>query len=349
MKRYLLIAALAIFTVLSCSREEPAVQGGGEVTISFRTCGAYARSTVPGDGDPADGGGIYISGGVPDLVILIANSGGAIEGVYPGSGSILQDDPSSTELSVTFSGLTTGTHTAYAFANMEDCPWDLSTGGSPVTDLTGLTTAAQVEALQFGPFAANTAPEIENGRMPLSGKGTFEVSGTGNGEVSLELLRCVAKISMEFVNNTGASLSLDDFDFALKNLCPDRGFAAPHTLPDLPAGITYGNVVKNVGDGTVLNASGTGSSVKYEFLVFPGVAVPRSRDYTLDVAFRANGAASVKDYDDLPIHDNRAVDIVSLERNQHLHIVTKISMGLTVSFNFEVVPWKQMTEQVLFE
>ena len=350
MKRYLLIAAIAIFAALSCSREEFVVQerGKGDVTISFRTSGAYSRSTVPGDGNVADGGGISISGGIPDLVILIANSSGTIVKTYPGSGSTLSPDPDPAELSVTFAGLDNETHTAYAFANTGGL-WSMSSGGTPVTDLTTLATASQVEALQFDPLAADTCPALQNGMLPLSAKGTFDVGTSGNGEVSLQMLRCVAKVTMEFINNTGYSLELDDFSFALKNLCPDRGFVTPHTLPDLPGGITYGDIEEDAGDDNVLAVSGDGSSLKYEFFVFPGVAVTRSREYALDVAFRANDAASIKNYTDLPIHDNRAVDVMSLERNQHLHISTKISKGLTVSFNFEVQPWEAKTEQVLFE
>jgi len=43
------------------------------------------------------------------------------------------------------------------------------------------------------------------------------------------------------------------------------------------------------------------------------------------------------------------VDITSLERNQHLHIVTRISKGLTVSFNFEVTDWTELEETVEFD
>ena len=352
MKRYLLIFALAVLAALSCSREELTVsrEGQGEVTISFRTSGVYARSTVPGDGNVADGGGVYIdqNDGTPDLVILVADPSGTIVKTYPGSGSALQDGAEATEMSVTISGLDPGIHTVYAFANTEGL-WNMSSGGSSVTDLTTLTLASQVEALQFSPLSADTCPALMSGRLPMSAKGTFEIGTTGNGELSLQLLRCVAKITMEFINNTENELTLDDFSYALRNLCPDRGFVVPHALPDLPSGITYGDIEEIVGDGVVLDASGDDVSHKDEFLVFPGVAVPRSRDYTLDVAFRANGAASVKNFVDLPIHDDRAVNVVSLERNQHLHIRTKISKGLTVSFNFEVEPWEQKTEQILFE
>ncbi len=329
---------MAVLAALSCTREESAAPVSGGLTVRLSAVEAFTKAVSPGDGTVADGGGIMISDGVPDLVILIADGGGDIVARYPGTG-ILQADPTSTAMSVSFSGLAAGAHTVYAFANVEGAsPWAMS------STFAGLSTADDIEALQFSPLAADTCPAPTD-RLPLSAVGTFTVSGGGTGEVSLQMIRCVAKVSIDFVNKTGAALTLDDFSFSLENLCPDRGFVSPHVLPDLPAEIVYGDIVHPEEDGVNLE---TGATRTYTFYVFPGVAEPRTRDYLLNTSFRPNGALEANNYTDLPVHDDHAVDIVSLERNQHLHIVTRISRGLTVSFNFEVADWVEKTESVLF-
>ncbi len=328
----------AALAALSCTREESAAPVGGSISISLGVRPIGTRATSPGDGSPADGGGIFISAGLPDLVILIADPAGDIVARYPESGS-LQADPTTTAMAVSFTGLDEGVHTVYAFANTGGAnPWAMS------ADFADLLTADDVEALQFSPLPADTCPDAAD-RLPLSARGSVSVSSGGTGEVSLQMIRCVAKVTIDFVNRTGAALTLDDFAFSLENLCPDRGYVCPRALPDLPSGISYGDIVHPEEDGIAL---GTGEVQSYSFYVFPGVAVPRSRDYLLNVGFTANGSAEPNSYSDLPVHDDHAVNIVSLERNQHLHIVTRISRGLTVSFNFEVADWIANTESVLF-
>lgn len=72
-----LAAAMATLACLSsCSKDtEKVTAEGTTVTLSFYTGGMETRATTPGDGDVADGGGIYKDGeGNPDLIILIADA-----------------------------------------------------------------------------------------------------------------------------------------------------------------------------------------------------------------------------------------------------------------------------------
>ena len=70
MKRFLLIALLALLGAVSCMRMEQAGKAVGccEMQINFRT-GALQTKGGTGDGNVSDGGGIYIDNGVPDLFI----------------------------------------------------------------------------------------------------------------------------------------------------------------------------------------------------------------------------------------------------------------------------------------
>ena len=344
MNRILISCVLALICAVSCTKEgaRTTVQDG-ELRIVLNTGAVQTRATTPGDGVVADGGGIYLDGSnVPDLVILVADSNGDIVQTYPGSNATLGADPTTTAMSVSISGLSDGAHTVYAFGNTEGL-WAMESGGSAVTDLSSLTTSSEVEALQFSALSADTCPELTASRLPSSATGSVTITN-GNGEISLEMIRCVAKVSMEFVNKTGASLELDGFNFSIEDLCPDRGYVAYHALPNVPASISYGDIVKNVGDDVTFS---NGESKTYTFYVFPGTA-PDGK-YLLNAGFTANNAAEASSFTDLPVHDDHSVDITSLERNQHLHIVTRISKGLTVSFNFEVEDWTDLEENMHFD
>ena len=354
MKKFKLIIVLAILlSAVSCTREETRLAVGDcGLKINFSTSAPKTRATTPGDGNVADGGGIYIdltdpTAPVPDLVLLIADSGGSIVATYPDPvrgdaiDGTLEADPSSTSMSVTFTGLSQGNYTVYGFANTEGL-WNMTSGGNTVTDLTTLPTAAAVEALQFSPLSAYTCPAVRNGRLPLSAKGSVSVSSLHTGEVTLEMIRCVAKVSAEFVNNTEIALTLSDYSSSFVGLCPNSAYVLRHD-PDFPAGASSGNIVASEASLTI-PASG---SVTMTWYVFPS-----SGPYTLDVGFtmfKNTAQEHVYSYSDLPVHDDHARDLMALERNQNLHIVTRISKGTTVSFNFEVADWIPLTEQVLFD
>jgi len=357
MKRFLPIILLALLCAVSCQREEMAGRCG--LTISF---GTGELRTKAGDGVVSDGGGIYIdttdpSNPVPDLVILVVNNAsGNVVGWYPdpapdsGVDSKLEADPDETAMSVTFTGLDSGPHTVYAFANTGGYWGMVGQAGDAKTYLLSLTSQSAIDALRFSDLfadlAGSTCPNDDGNpptRLPLSAKGTVNVSTEHTGEVSLEMIRCVAKVTAEFINNTGEALTLYDYSSTIAGICPNSGYVIAGN-PDYPAGTLAGNIV-----GTEASLSipldGTITKTWYVF--------PSTGPYTCDIAFTLfKGLANeyTYTYTDLPVHDDHAVSIPSLPRNRHLHIVTRISKGTTVSFNFEVVGWEATKEeQVLFD
>lgn len=361
MKRFLPIILLALLGAASCHRgEEPRDPGNCELKISF---GTGAMLTKAGDGVIYDGGGIYIdksdpSNPLPDLVILVVNnSSGNVVGWYPdpapdsGVDSRLEADPDEMAMSVTFTSLPSGMHTVYAFANTGGY-WSMEGQGAVDADqyLLSLTTQSAIDALRFSDLfpdiAGSVCPNDDGNlpsRLPLSAKGTVNVSTEHTGEISLEMIRCVAKISAEFVNNTGEALTLYDFSNTIVGICPNSGYVITGN-PDYPSGTLAGNIV---GEETSLSIPVDGTLTK-TWYVFPSTG-----PYTCDIEFTL-----FKDlvnehtytYTDLPVHDDHAVSIPSLARNRHLHIVTRISKGTTVSFNFEVAGWGEPIEEtVLFD
>lgn len=355
MKKILTLAMLAMLGAVSCNNKEtvPAV-GGGDLRIVFNTGDLTTKS------DPApscgDGSAIYLSpSDEPDLVILVADqTDGDIIGWYPSANATLQDGPTTTSMAVSITGLGKGGDTerpviVYAFANTEGL-WATEIGGTPKTlsELKStLATSAQVESLMFTPLAANTCPTLNGtGRLPLSARGTTTIAGNGNGEVSLQMIRCVAKVTAEFINNTGDGLDMYGFHNEFVGMCPSSGLVMAGSNPD-----TAGSVGNLVGDEARLHID-QGDSQQRSWFVFPSEG-----PYTCDVSFwldeddyEANDTTSENyfSYSDLEVHDDHARDLAELKRNQHLHIVTRISKGLTVSFSFQVMDWTEKTENIIF-
>lgn len=352
-----LSAALALLAGAGCTRIEQPV---GQVTLSFAT---GIPGTRAGEDDLAtriaDGRAIAIDAGAPDLVVLIANAGGTVVARYPDvdpDDTELDFDPSDpTRASITFrqSSLTEGSYTVYAFANTQGL-WAFTDGTDSYTaaSLTGIGTQAVLDALYFTPMTFDPAndvypnPALQGARLPLTAKGRLSVSARGNGEVSLDLLRCVAQVDTEFRNDYVTDLSLSNLAVTFHHLNPATGYVLPHT-PDFPAGAQDGNLIQTRNSITIP----TRESGHLTSLAFPSEA-PEGK-YTCDVTFDfdadQDGTPETYTYTDLEVQDNRAVRITSLSRNQSLHILIRISRGQTVSFNFSLEDWVPLTETVLFE
>lgn len=338
MQKKALILLLAIWSMAACT---PQALPEGTLRLVFAT-GEPQTKADTGDGNVADGGGIFIDGNTPDLVILIANSSGNIVATYPGGTGELEGSPLPNSVSISFKGLGQGDYTVYAFGNTEGF-WSMKSGGSAVTSLTALTTASQVEALQFQPEASDVDShnclKVLKNRLPLSAKGTVTLGASGNGKIELPLLRCVAKVTARFENQFGSDLTLYHFSNTMKKMRPTAGYVAPHVndFPVDPADasdLTSGETTLSISDGEA-----------YEefWYVFPSIG-----PYTCDVQFSQTDGGDLLQYLNLPIHDDHARNITKLDRNQHLTITTRISAGKKVSFNFEVSDWDEKTESITF-
>lgn len=346
MRRKLFIWILLLWGAVSCAPED---NMHGSLRIVFETGSLQTKADGP-DGVVADGGGIYINGGVPDLVILVADNNGDIVATYPDSGRTgvntgsVEGTPAATQMSVSFTGLPgVATYTVYAFANTLGL-WTMKTGGSTVSSLTSLTSVTEVEGLQFEPVAADldseSCPKVKNSRLPLSAKGTITLQGSGNGEISLALLRCVAKVTAVFENQYGSALTLYDFSNTLFHMRPETGYVVPHSSDFAVAYASEGNLAASETDPLTIAKD---SRVSKSWYVFPSIG-----PYTCNVSFKLDPSGELLNYTDLPVHDDHARDIPQLARNQHLTITTRIGKGQSVSFNFEVADWDGITETVTF-
>ena len=377
----LLAALLLVWS--SCDEKEPHGSVQGRVEVSITTGGL---STKAPSGDPADGGGIIVDGtsGEPDLMIAIANSGGDLVAWYPDDffnasmsnsytsecNTSLTDETTST---VFFTGLirANGPYTVFAVANTAGLP------AGVLTSLKACTTASQMDALQLSVDSGQPAFEdgSHNECMPITAKGTLNVLASGNGQVDLQLLRPVARISVTFKNETGdadlevhaCKVIIGDYNSSWSGaINPSRGYLFQHS-PDEVSG--YGRHLEidapvNAGnDKLVFDAQN--KSTLGTVQVFPSVAPARQvgSRYLCTISFRitkseqtynSGNAATYDEYSfpDLPVHDSRSSDILYLRRNQHLKIETRITKQASLhdySFNFEVQDWDPKNNYMTFD
>lgn len=357
--RLLLAAILALSSWISCidpEREE------GDVTIRFTTGGLQHTKSVADS--VADGRHLYAdNNGVPDLIILIAAGDGSIvkryDGAYPlrSQGVLESETLTDTEAAVSFnfSGDTAGVYRVYAFGNTRGL-WSMTTDGEntisadDLSNASVISSADQLEALAFRPLALNTDPTRQNGRLPLSAKGTLEVKSNKNGDAHLELLRCVSKVTARIINNTGAAMELYNYNHKVYGICPDRGYVLPHD-PDAPGGTNTGYLEADpctkYGNPDFYVPISSEGSQDYDWYVFPSTG-----PYTIDVTFtlfKGEENEHTYTYNGLAVTNWKAENIPALRRNQHLIVETRISKGLTVSFNFIVADWVQREESVQFD
>lgn len=353
-----LAALLALLAGTACTRQDPLPTG--EVTLRFSVGLPETRATTPGVTGPADGGAIFCTGEgtaqnpyVPDLHILIFNSEGNIAAHYPGATSSCDVNAARTEATVSFSGMTAGEYTVYAVANTGTGVW-----GAPAnqTAWDAITTETALRALTLN-HGSDPQPVVSD-RMPLSASGTLTVQATGNGEVSLELLRCVAGVKVQFENATSGKLDLTSVSLSIGSINPTQGKLIPPASGDDVSGdlqtltMSASSLAIPKGETALLSAS--------TYFVFPSVASggtyychPVTFSWTQTTPSSGDPVVTSGSYTSeapgLRIHDKKSADIPSLLRNQLITIQIRIANNRDVSFNFVVNDWSTKQEKVWFD
>lgn len=347
-RRLVIWIALALAVSVWAACQETVIPDKGSVVVTFSASELMTRTAADGDGIAIDRIG---NDDVPDLFIAIANYSGNIVATYPGANTETLE-ASATRISIRFTqtlssqNWTSGDYTVYAVANTKlansnDGVW----GATSNSQWSAYTTASELDALCFSALSSSDLPAVDpdTGRMPISAKGTLSVNEFGNGQVELELLRCVAKIGFKFKNETGQALTLTDCMVKIKSISPTQGYVFPRAND--AAGTARDLTLIN---STLSIASGVTTDLYGNLLVFPSVAPSQTvgSRYLCDISFTINNTA--KSFTDLPIHDRQSQDILALGRNQYLQIETRINKGLDVSFSFVVDDWNEKSEEILF-
>ena len=369
-----LAALLALLAGSACTRQDPLPTG--EVKLTFSVGQPETRAITPGITGPADGGAIFCTGAgtqadpyVPDLHIFIADSEGDIVARYPGLTASCDVNAANTQATVSFSGMTAGEYTVYAIANTNGGVWgapaDQDAWNAILTreDPEDPAPATVLESLTLN-HGSDPQPVVSD-RMPLSASGTLTVQATGNGEVSLELLRCVAGVKVQFENATSGALVLGDSEDDNKNVSVSIGSINPTSGKLIPP--ASGDDVSGDLQTLTMSASsltipkgGTALLSASTYFVFPSVA-PGGTYYCHPVTFSwtqttpssgdpvVTSGSYTSEAPGLRIHDKKSADIPSLLRNQLITIQIRIANNSDVSFNFVVTDWDKKQERVWFD
>ena len=383
--RTLILLSLAILLGAACSpMEKPET---GTVTLAFRV-GEPATRAGDGNVTDGSGIYCTKVAGppvvyTPDLHIFICDrETGEVVKHFPEVGNVEECDwvsgDKATYLAVAFSFSGEGTYSVYALANVGTTGSNLE-----IPSLAGVTNASQLDAmiltLTDSALATdpNTAPDLGD-RMPLSAKGTLNVQrglSAGNyiGHVELQMLRCVNQVQLSFKNLTGEELNLYNCVVTFKQLNAKQGwlFPADPDFVELGDGAdsdkfddNYRDYVSTAKDLTGIPASSEVPLFTTPIRFFPSEAPmqttpSKGKRYLCDITFRIvrsgktydpskSSTYDVKNFTNLPIHDPNSQDILSLGRNQYLQIVTTVSKGNDVSFNFRVKEWTEHHATVEF-
>ena len=350
----LLASIFALAVCCSCIPQEQQA-GTGDVSLVFQT-GAFTRAETPGDGTAADGGGIARTTADPDKpdlwVFLVSDDDDEIKARYPGAGLTdghLHAGFTTLRDTVSFEGITAGEYTVYAFANTEG----LALSGTP--DLSTIADRDDLEELLFA--ALGTTPGTDTvrllaSRLPLAATAPLTVTENKNGSATVEMVRCLAKITVEMINQTTEILSMPEhlsspgLSVTLHKMNPNQGYVFPND-PDIPVGAydpgPSGDVVFSCSEN--INPGDTLRLVRY---VFPSDTL-HCGNFSTDVSFYLESDDETYSYLDLPIIDYRARPIAKLARNTHLHLEIRISRKKQVSFNFLVEDWNAVSSNVTFE
>ena len=348
------IALLMLLSVLiggGCQHEEiPASRG--QITLTLATGELLTRAT-PGDGAPADGGGIReIAAGKPDLFIALASSNGSILATYPSQENDTYKSQcrssSATEATISIESPGKGTYSVYVMANHS---W-LSDSSDPSlsASLASVSTISELDALFLSRTSALTF-DAEH-PMPLSAKGTLKLLTSENGQIDLELKRVVARVSLSFNNKTEEDLTLANCTITLKKMNPLKGYFFPAATDYYTRGnADQDDLVLCENQSISMEAGKTGSTSPV--LVFPSPAPTQAeggRMYLCDIHFQV-GETEYHNIN-LPVQDLSTFEsILSLERNQDLTILTEINKrgaDKDISFNFRVCRWTDVTQEITF-
>ncbi|MBP5496993.1 MAG: hypothetical protein J6X98_07475, partial [Bacteroidales bacterium] len=217
-------AAVILLLTGSCSEKEPVQTERGRISVSIASGKIITRSLSD---DIADGSAIKVDGvtGEPDLVLAIANSAGNLVAWWPDDywGSMAAgftsecqtDNTDETKSTIYFTGPSRGSYTVFAVAN---------TAGLDASTITALQSATTITALEALQLTVDSGEPNFGSTMPLTARGTLSVNTWGNGQIDLNLLRPVARISLTFVNQTDSAVDIHDCEVTFEDLNPSRGF-----------------------------------------------------------------------------------------------------------------------------
>lgn len=237
-----------------------------------------------------------------------------------------------TQKTITFMGMTTGEKDFYVVANEESIGWDGSTLTVGENPESGFLTKVLENVRNYFPKARR---DIGTDGLPITGYlNTTIQEGVKEQTITINAYHAVAKISMSFINNTGFNILIDRL--LLGQFIADKTFLFGQngTVPD--GTVYYTHSFERQGEGATIYP-GDYESVEHnkhllEFYVCETAADPQT--YTVAMESTASGISINEPKQFLSTSD--------IQRNNWIQVIATInrsSVGVTISFEWEVQPW----------
>lgn len=237
-----------------------------------------------------------------------------------------------TQKTITFMGMTIGEKDFYVVANEESIGWDGSTltvGENPESDF--LKKVLE----NVGNYFPKARRDIGTDGLPITGYlNTTIQEGVKEQTITINAYHAVAKISMSFINNTSSNILIDKL--LLGQFIADKTFLFGQN-GTVPNGTVYDtHSFERQGEGATIYP-GDYKSVEHnkhllEFYVCETAADPQT--YTVAMESTASGISINEPKQFLSTSD--------IQRNNWIQVIATInrsSVGVTISFEWEVQPW----------
>lgn len=233
-----------------------------------------------------------------------------------------------TQKTITFMGMTTGEKDFYVVANEESIGWDGSTLTVGENPGSGFLTKVLENVRNYFPKARR---DIGTDGLPITGYlNTTIQEGVKEQTITINAYHAVAKISMSFINNTGSNILIDKL--LLGQFIADKTFLFGQngTVPD---GTVYDtHSFERQGEGATIYPGVEHNKHLLEFYVCETAADPQT--YTVAMESTASGISINEPKQFLSTSD--------IQRNNWIQVIATInrsSVGVIISFEWEVQPW----------
>ena len=311
------VAWAAVLPLLTaCNSEEEAVKDSATVTLSFTTrANAPAAPLASGEEGPENN-----LEAMQDLRIIMQRVDGSHNEILFNYFRTFTPDDQTTSTTVTFEGVPEGTYNFYAVANE---PTDNSS-----------ITAEGLDALLQETLDGALRMSILNGKQAIPAAWVLEdvtvPSGT-NQNLTMELIRAVAKLRVRIINETGENQTLTGIAW--------RNYTAASTGLFPPDGeVTATLDGTNEWENPVSIGTGADNTWQWTRYVYEGQCA--SAPLTFSAEWPVNKARTIT------LKETGKV----LQRNTLLDlIITLEAAPFEMTWTYRVVPWEEVTNEVSFD
>lgn len=311
---YCMALAAMLPLMAACSQDDNDGQDSATVTLSFTTrANAPAAPLADGEEDPANA-----NESMKNLRIIMQRVDGGRNEIQFNYFREFTPEDLTTSTQVTFEGIPAGTYNFYAIANEPADNSSITPDGLP--DLLDQTLdASLLSAINGDTQAIPAACVTENVTIP---------SGT-NQQLTMELLRAVAKLRVRIINETGENQTLTGIAW--------RNYTAASTGLFPPDGeVTATLDGTNEWQNPVSIGTGADNTWQWTRYVYEGQCASA-------LTFSAEWPAGTQ----RPITLKEAGDV--LQRNTLLDlIITLEAAPFNMTWTYKVIPWDEVTNEVEF-